>query len=483
MRLFPFLFVILLLFLIPNVKAFRFELQVGAWGDAGSKGNRGVAVEIQTHIYNTNQGDLQYFWVGDNLENGAFIQFGYIYEPGYWCLKGSTNMACGTGSGDSAHVGGSDARWEWQYWPDRNGKDFSFQKGPANSAGLDGSWHKYTIQPNAAGEWSFLLDGREVSHLNERWARSDNAAYFVAEKGSDVATFSRLGPVEFRDLAYLKDDGWYPVTALYAIVGCGEGTDCNVKNPYGVMREESGVVIAGGGIHQPKAMNILLGTLTVDLPPQVNGLLDRKISVAGSMQVPLSPGLHTVTVPATVALDGKSRLRFDHWSDESKSPNRTITLQSETTLKATYVTQYLLVADSVVPLDISGWYDRGSTVLLSAKTSPIHAELGILGGQWIFDGWYKDGAFLTGSPTASIPLDAPHSLQARWHPDYSPSIATAILLFPIALFLVYWRCRRKRQQQTVGTKILGVDANNFQGTIIHTLTEQSPMPAQVLCFG
>lgn len=458
LRRFLVLMSIFLLILIPNVRAYNFELQVGAWGDDGSRGNKGTSVEIRTHIYNANPGDFQYFWVGDNLDNGGFIQFGYIYEPGDWCLKGHVHE---TGDspclGDSGHVGGSDARWEWQYWPDVNRNDFDFEKGPANSAGQDGSWHKYSIQPNTAGGWSFLLDGREVSRLALAWTKSKDAAFFIAEKGSDTASFGKLGPVEFRNLAYLKDDGWHPVAALYASVGCSVDTDCsNVKVPYGVMLEDSGVVIAGSGVHQPKDMDLLWGTLTLDLPSQVKGSVDKKYSVSGSSQVPLPPGLHTITLPPVIAIDEKSRLRFDHWSDGSKFPNRTITLKSETTLKATYVSQNLMVVDSVVSLNDSGWYDKGSTVTVSAPaSSPIIADLWILGGQWVFDGWYKDGVYLTNSRSSSIVIDGPHSLQARWRQDYTPPIAIFTLLGVAAFLLVYLR-KRRRQLRNVACETMKV---------------------------
>jgi len=435
---------ILLLILVPNVRAdYNFELQVGAWGDDGSRGNKGAAVEIQTHIYNANPGDFQYFWIGDNLDNGAFIQFGYIYEPGDYCLKGQSVSGKFTCLGDSDHIGGSDARWEWQYWPDVNGSDFSLEKGPANSAGLDGSWHKYTIQPNTAGGWSFLLDGREVSHVTVAWTKSKDAAYFVAEKGSDTATFGKLGPVEFRNLAYLKEDGWHSVVALYANVGCGVNTNCNVKNPYGVMLKDSGIVVAGIGVHQPKDMDLLLGTLTLDLPNQVKGSVDKKYFVSGYSQVPLSPGLHTIMLPPVVSIDEKSRLSFDHWSDGSKSPNRTVTLTPETTLKANYATQYLLTVDSFIPIKGSGWYDKGSTVTVSAPTSsPIIAELWIVGGQWVFDGWYKDGAYITNSRSSSITIDGSHLLQARWHQDYTGLIVLLTLLGLAAFVLIYRRKKR-----------------------------------------
>ena len=418
---------------VVNVKGDQaYKLQVGARGDDGSKGNKGVSVEIQTHIYNTNQGDFQSFWVADNLDNGAFIQFGYLYEPGYFCLKDQLANGKWTCSGNSDNIGNSDARWFWQYWPDRNGDDFSVEIGPANSAGTDMSWHRYSIQPNTAGRWSFLLDGREVSHIAVRWTRSNDVALFAAEKGSDTKTFSRLGPVGFRNLTYLQDDGWHPVAALYAYVGCGVGTDCNVNNPYGVRWEDSGVVTTGSGIHRPNDGDLMMGMLTLDLPPQVRVLVDRKISVAASSQLPLSPGLHTITIPSLVTVDNESRLRFDQWSDGVKSTNRTITMKSETTLKATYATQYVLVVDSVVPIKIAGWYDEGSTVPLPA-TVPIHADLGIIGGQWAFDGGYEDGSPLASSTKVSIVMDRSHALELRWHQDYTIPIAIVASLVLVAL--------------------------------------------------
>jgi uncharacterized repeat protein (TIGR02543 family) len=184
--------------------------------------------------------------------------------------------------------------------------------------------------------------------------------------------------------------------------------------------------------------------LTLDLPSQVKGTVDKKYSVSGSSQLPLSTGLHTILLPPTAAIDEKSRLRFDHWSDGSKSSNRTITLTKETTLTATYVTQYLLTVGSVVPLKGSGWYDKGSRVTVSAPTSsPIITELWIVGGQWVFDGWYKDGAYLTNSPSSSIAIDGPHSLQARWHQDYTSSIVILTLL-GLAAFVLVLIYRRKK---------------------------------------
>ncbi|MGA3298390.1 MAG: hypothetical protein ABSD41_13185 [Candidatus Bathyarchaeia archaeon] len=101
-----------------------------------------------------------------------------------------------------------------------------------------------------------------------------------------------------------------------------------------------------------------------------------------------------------------------------------------------------MTVDSVVPLKGSGWYDKGSMVTVSAPASSV-------GGQWVFDGWYKDGVYLTNSRGSSIAIDGPHSLQARWHQDYTTTIVILALLLGLAAFvlvLIYRRKRRKRQQ-------------------------------------
>jgi hypothetical protein len=116
-------------------------VQVGAWGDLDSVGNRGVQVEIQTNAYNiTNQAE-DAFWVGDVLKDGSFVQAGYvILSPGVYCLTAhimSNGTSC-LGSGDS--FASSDARWFWAYFPDaQNVNDWYYGFGPANSAGSNGT--------------------------------------------------------------------------------------------------------------------------------------------------------------------------------------------------------------------------------------------------------------------------------------------------------------------------------------------------------
>jgi len=242
------------LILVPTVKADSGNsFQIGAYADGGSQGNFGVQVEIRTHIYSSNPGDFDYFWVGDDLANGGFIQFGYSFSPGRYCLQGE--IVAGTVAtcpGGSANIGLSDARWQWEYWPNENGDTNYLGIGPSNSAGSNGTWHSYSILPNTNDGWDFVLDGQRVASVSFTPSQSINAAYFVAEKVTS-SNPETLGPVEFRNLAYLTSNGWQTAIQLYTVYDCGLSTICEVFNPYGLSLLGPNDVIAGFGLPVPKA--------------------------------------------------------------------------------------------------------------------------------------------------------------------------------------------------------------------------------------
>jgi len=231
------------------------HVQVGAWGNADSVGNEGVQVEIQTNSYNVSNQAQDAFWVGDVLNNGAFVQFGYlILSPGYYCL--SAHIA-GNGtdcSGIDDNVGFSDARWFWSYFPDvRVVNDWYYEFGSINSAGLNGTWHLYSILPGPSGDWNFQMDGVAVYSTNFPSATSSSPAHVVAEKTSG-SYGTRLGPVEFRNLAYLGNDTlWHGTSSLTPIAGCGYGDSlpCDVAIPYGVESIGANDIMAGSNVLTP----------------------------------------------------------------------------------------------------------------------------------------------------------------------------------------------------------------------------------------
>jgi hypothetical protein len=216
----------------------QYSLQVGAWGDYASTASMGVQAEIRTRTYLIHRPSLMAaFWVGENLDNGGFVQFGYVLQPaGKYCEMGVVANGQSRCVGGLVALGAIDASWFWEYYPNRDQiHDYYSGLGPSDSAGLNGTWHLYSIMPNRQGGWDFILDGKRVSSIAlHSWAPSSDPVYIVAEeitsspKGGGI-----LASVEFRNLAYLKQDGWHQVAALNGLAGCGiSRPSCDVSIPY-----------------------------------------------------------------------------------------------------------------------------------------------------------------------------------------------------------------------------------------------------------
>jgi len=231
------------------------HVQIGAWGNRDSVDNEGAQVEIQTNSYNVSSQAEDAFWVGDVLNNGAFIQFGYlILSPGYYCLSGHI-----TGNGTDCfgiddNVGFSDARWFWAYFPNvQVVSDWYYGFGPGNSAGSNSTWHLYSILPSASGDWDFQMDDVTVSSTNFQSTTSTAPAHVVAEKAAG-SYLTQLGPVEFRNLAYLGNDTlWHGTSSLTPIDGCGYGDSlpCSMAIPYGVASVGANDIVAGSNVSTP----------------------------------------------------------------------------------------------------------------------------------------------------------------------------------------------------------------------------------------
>ncbi len=173
--------------------------------------------------------------------------------------------------------------------------------------------------------------------------------------------------------------------------------------------------------------------LTVDVPSEVPITLDGVPQSTGSVGVDLHPGTHAISVPAIVQLDSTSRLMFKGWSDGSTQLTRTFDLESDTTITATYVTQYLVNATSDSTLQ-SGWYDQGTVLPLNVSNQLVNNYRLLTGG---FDGWYNRVQLISKSPSASVTVDGPVNLSDKW--NYLPYVPPVIIVVLVAVILFFAR--------------------------------------------
>ncbi len=457
------LLILLLFVLMPSTLVGVFvsaqgqmNIQAGAWGDEASVGNMGVRAEIRTHVYALNERDLgDSFWVGDNLDNAGFVQFGYqIESPGKYCVSGQV-IGGAQECSRSDTLTDADARWFWEYFPNLKGADFYFGIGAFGSVGSNGTWHQYTITPSAAGGWAFLLDGNQVDGIGFHWTHSKARVYVVAEKVTSSTSPGLLGPVEFRNVGYLKDDGWRGVSQLYVLRGCGVSQNCGPSVPYGVQLKGPNYFVAGSGENLLETGSLLWmkhgTTLTIQVPLQVGVSIDNvEHGLGPNVSLELANGTHQVAVPSLVDLGNGTRLKFSSWSDGMKAANRTINIESDIALHATYVTQYLVTVNSGVETPSEQWYNQGSTASYSIPSTTIRMAnpLDYLGGRWVFTGWYENEKLVTSSVSGAFVVDGPRELDAKWEPNVAQPIT--ILLFIAVAGVGVWLLYRRKRNVTFG---------------------------------
>jgi hypothetical protein len=443
---------------IPTTSAqsLAYNLQIGAYGDPASTGNIGVQVEIKTHISDVYAPDLgNAFWVGNNLINGAFIQFGYQLSPSYspTCLGGEVTNGQVKCQGSPEYIGNSDARWFWEYWPNLNTIHFYYGIGEAHSAGSEGSWHLYTIEPNAANGWNFVLDGQTVASFNNvQYTASKDHAFIVAEELSisSVST-GKLGPVEFRNLQYLgqTDREWHQVTSLIALSGCGMISPNCGTNPYGISVEGPNDILAGNGLQLREEGELLwprLNTLTLSVPNSAQLMVDGRIYGTGPTQISLVSGEHTLTLPEYIQINATSRLRFDGWSDGYVSADRSVNVSSDMSLEAIYVTQYKLTTQSTAQsVAVQGWYDQDTIASFPTESS---WQLTTTSLQF-FNGWYENGVLVSNSASSFIVMNRPYTVEPGWH-SYSIFPPFFIILGIVGAFYVGKRVQYSRGSEDEG---------------------------------
>jgi hypothetical protein len=249
--------VVLVLFsaITPAYGQVQYSIQVGAREDGAARSSLGFRADIRTNIYPdaiSNHWDA--FWIGSNLANGGFIQFGYeLSTPIQDCSV--IHLSYITNHDQTCML------LFWQYWPNMTtyitATLTSF--GPT-SVDINGTWHTYEIAAASNGKaWSLKLDGQLVSSADFTPVPSVSPPYVAAEQLT-MGDSDRLGPVEFRNMSYLESDGWHSAEYITALVSCSELPDfkhCVIPDEYGVEDIGPNHIIAGSGIESAQEGSVL----------------------------------------------------------------------------------------------------------------------------------------------------------------------------------------------------------------------------------
>ena len=359
------------------------SFEVGATSEDASRGNIGIRAEIQTHLYDTYPVVFDYFWIGSVLVNGAFLQLGYGFQPGpaAYCLKAFVKNGVSTCMGKSELVSNTEGRWEWQYWPNVAGHDFYYEIGPANSVGINGSWHEYSIV-RSNSEWDFVFDDVIVGSMITSASPSRDPPLMVVEKTGTLQLVGSLGPVAFRGLEYLNQNGWNSAESLFAVRSCLPTQECNLDQPYGV-RMVGDHMVAGSVNERPKDGELLW----------TEGLMK----------------LNVIAHPNT---------RFNIW---------------------TYAGQHLFVDNGTVQVP-KGMF---AYVSLIDTRVPASGFLRFLGVKDEFQEW--TGSRTSNNASVQILMEDDYQLQAIWRSDYLESVLIILAPLLVIIGIVAHRAFTKQR--------------------------------------
>jgi M6 family metalloprotease-like protein len=148
----------------------------------------------------------------------------------------------------------------------------------------------------------------------------------------------------------------------------------------------------------------------------INGV--KYIITSSQFQSSVPNGTITVEIQPIVNASAGVRKLFSGWSDGSIANPRQILVTANTTLQASYKTQYLLSVDPSGGTTTSGgWYSPNSDVPVSATTpSDVVANASRL----VFNGW--SGDISSTSATLNLNMTKPYSLKADWITQYYVSL-------------------------------------------------------------
>jgi M6 family metalloprotease-like protein len=178
------------------------------------------------------------------------------------------------------------------------------------------------------------------------------------------------------------------------------------------------------------SFNVNVGpTLSINIPANITTSANIWVLINGakynftSTQLIASVPTGLVTVQIQSLINGSLGVRqvFMHWLDGSSSNPRQLTVTSNMTIQAVYATEYLLLLNqnggSTTP---DGWYVANSVATVSANTTS-----GVI-PNWsrlIFTSW--SGDYNSTSPSLSITITKPVTLQANWLRQYYVTIISS----------------------------------------------------------
>ncbi len=401
---------IIALFLIIQCVGAQYWFQSGARGGQSSQFNSGASVTIQTFIdNNTGSGSIA-FWVGEDLQNGAFLQTGYVIEnqsgryPTYCDMNGCSQYE---------YISAGAPEWFYEYFPPGNSNNFLGAVGPNDSAGANGTFHTYGFHSQGSN-WTFTFDGANLGKINLGANTSGyNDVVAFGEVANTSGTNTYVSPVKFYNLSIYRFGNIIPAPTGFSYIGYGVGSQSLLSNPYGVeeIGSRANAFEVGSGLQEPRNdYPLWQSSFSLSVQSKYGNVSGNGLYIASRTV--------SINAPSYVYFANNTREAFTGWTGSGAGSytgiaNSTVVLMygniSET---ANWQLQYLVNVTSLhSTVHGNGWYPANA---IAYYTSSQNVTYESNRSRFVFDGWFNG----TTNQSGKVKVTKPQQISAIWEKQY-----------------------------------------------------------------
>lgn len=406
------LLAILSFFFLQRPLNSEYWFQFGA--KAGSNAaafNNGSGISIQTIIQSNLSVGSTAYWVGENLQDGAFLQVGYLQENS----SGLYPSACDTnGCKGYQNISKNQAEWFYEYFPAYyGGSSFLGRIGQDGSAGKNGTFNNYSFYSKGS-IWYFTINGNVVGSTNLGTGTSGfNMPTAFGELANTSNANTVLKDVAFTNFSIDKNGAFLPLSAAYSYIGYGEGSKKGLKVPYGVAEVGNRInyYAVGSGLPQP-FNNTQLWSFGYNL-----NIISSYANISWSSKY-IAYSKIPISAPQIYAINATARALFSGWigtgmgSYSGPLNSTSVALDGNTTEQATWQLQYLVnVSSSYSGAGNSDWYNANATASYGITSNAAYQNSS---SRFVFVGWNTGVKNLSGSIRVTNPLH----IVAGWTHQY-----------------------------------------------------------------
>lgn len=413
MRKYSFFLLVMLMF--ANMAYAQSWLQSGAMGGSDSRFNQGASTAIQSVYQNINNGSLG-FWIGEDLDNGAFIQAGYEIVNQSALYPTDCRPA---GCSGSVYIEAGVPTWFWEYFPaGYTGSNFYGGIGTNASAGANGTFNTYSFKYTGSA-WNFYFNNEQIGSADLGTSSSgQNMPSAIAEIASAVDNRFVMKVVQFKDVAFYNGYNFVQLPNAYSSIGYGVGSDKTLQNVYGVKEVDHNVNYFEVGSGLPLQSGELLWQpgYSIDIVSQYGNITG---SGNYSAYTPV-----TLRAPRIINLSSSIREVFVGWKGAGigayTGNQSTTTVITDDNIEETTLWQrqyYLNVNGTYNSISGAGWYNASSTATLRVTNSIVNISDGT---RLVFEGW-------NGGPSANsimVLMNAPINMTVNWGRQYFVNVTT-----------------------------------------------------------